>query len=67
VLFNQLFVGTTELGAGAVDEEMQRAGPRPAERRHLQRPASVAHRRMVRREIEPEERNDGADEPLCLP
>ncbi len=68
MLFNQPFAGTTELEAGAVDEEMQRAGPGPAERRHLQRPASAAHRRMVRhREIKPEQRSDGADEPLCLP
>ena len=43
VLFNQLFTGSTELQAGAVHEQMQRAGTRPAERWHFQRLAAAAH------------------------
>jgi hypothetical protein len=43
VLFNQPFTGAAELQAGAVHEQMQRAGPRPAERWHFQRLAAAAH------------------------
>ena len=43
VLFNQPFTGSTELQAGAVHEQMQRAGTRPAERWHFQRLAAAAH------------------------
>src|ERR1700740_2494915 len=43
VLFNQPFTGATELQAGAVHQQMQRAGPRPAERWHVQRLAAAAH------------------------
>src|SRR6201987_3823182 len=42
VLFNQPFTGATELQAGAVHQQMQRARTRPAERWHVQRLAAAA-------------------------
>jgi hypothetical protein len=57
-----------EFKACAVHEQMERAGAGPAERRQFQRPASAAYRRMIRNgECEPEQRDDRADEPFCLP
>jgi len=41
VLLNQPFTGSTELQAGAVHQQTQRAGTRPAERWHFQHLAAA--------------------------
>jgi hypothetical protein len=55
VFFNQPFTSAAEFKAGAVHQEMEWFGSGPAKWRQFQRPASAAHRRMIRYgEYEPE-------------
>jgi hypothetical protein len=68
VLFDQPFAGATELQAGAVHQQMDRAGSGSPQLRHLQRLGPAAQGGMVRyREVEPKQSNDGADQSLGLP
>jgi hypothetical protein len=68
VLFDQPLPGSAKFHAGAVDQEMQRPNPAPAQWQDTQCFAPTTQCRVIRHaEIEAEQSDDRADEPLGLP